>query len=92
MAIQVQSRFFTFPLTEALILVRSMNICNAVSILVVSGTLSVQGDMDLTPSMPSTPITLSAGQVINLPATSGAPIDGVTLTPTGGTTNLLICF
>jgi hypothetical protein len=90
MSIQNQTRFSTRNLTDdTLVLVRSMFICNNVSILCLTGTLSIQGDMTLSPDMPSEPVVLTAGKVVNLPAKDGAPIDGVTLIAAGNSILLI---
>lgn len=61
-----------------------------ISGVVQSGTCTVLGSAKFK-GVDSDAITLSEGETFNLTSENqGAPIDGVTITPSGGTTNLLI--
>jgi hypothetical protein len=84
------TRFYTKAITSAITINEADNV-EQVSIYVVSGTCSVAGNFFFENDAPG-PISLSAGQSLTLSGKAGAPIDGITLTPAGGTTNVIMGF
>lgn len=83
------SRVFTKQINSQLV-ISSTSSVSQLSIQVVSGTCTVQGNFQLNELL-SGPITLSAGQGLVITGAIGNPIDGVTITPTGNT-NILASF
>lgn len=62
------------------------------SIIVSSGTCTINGNFTYQ-GVASSAISLSAGQVDSISAVSAmAPLDGVTITAVGGTTNIELSF
>ena len=62
------------------------------SLIVASGTCSITGNFDYQ-GVASSAISLSAGQVDSISAAGPhAPLDGVTITAVGGTTNIMLSF
>ena len=85
-----QTSVHTRAITAALEISASDN-AKFISILVVSGTCTVQGDAKFKGS-DSSAMTFSEGQSFTLGSENqGAPLDGITITPGGGgTTNVMV--
>lgn len=84
------TRVHTEAIITQLIISADDNVTLA-SVICISGTCTVQGSFTFQ-GRPSTPITLSAGQGVVLPAAIASPLDGIVITPIGGTTNMALQF
>lgn len=83
------SRVGTFTLTSAITILKGDNI-QRISLLVVSGSAIITGDMLFQNSaagvpIPSGPVTFPSGTPWSFPGYPGAPIDNLTIDPNGGT-------
>jgi len=83
------SPVYTDTLSSALT-INSDDMAMAVTVKVLTGTLDVVGNAKFRNNA-STPVTLSAGQGFTYTAKENAPIEGLTLMPTGNTA-LIITF
>lgn len=84
-----QTTYHTRPLTTALVISRA-DYAKFISALVISGTCSIVGNAKFK-DVDSSATVFSAGQSFTIEGENqGAPIDGITITPSGGTTNILV--
>lgn len=79
---------FTKPITTAITINDSDNVVSF-TLIVESGTCEVLGSGKFQGGS-SSPITLTAGQSFTKMAPAGFVLDGYTITPSGGTTNIEI--
>lgn len=78
----------TFTLSgQSVTIIRDFSVSN-ISMLLVSGTVTVTGVMSLG-SITSSPITLVADKPLNLGSISNFPIDGLTIDASGGTVTII---
>ena len=78
----------TFTLSgDSVTIIREYGVSN-ISMLLVSGTVTVTGIMSLG-TMNSSPITLVADKPLNLGSISNFPIDGLTIDATGGSVTII---
>jgi hypothetical protein len=87
-------RFFTTTLTSGSLAISSVDGAMFVSVVTdsTSGSATVSGNFPFK-GLTSTAVPLGAGQGINISALSPAsPLDGITITWTGGTVDILVGF
>lgn len=85
------TRFYTTPITEAITISAADGVIQT-TLTVVSGTCEILGNF-LFQGNQSQAITLAAGTSLTLSGSSpGGPIDGLTITPSDGTTNIIMYF
>ena len=78
----------TFTLSnQTVTIIREFSVSN-ISMLLVSGIVTVTGIMNLG-AIASSPITLEAGTPLNLGSISNFPIDGLTIDASGGTVTII---
>ncbi len=85
------TRFHTRPLISGTLQIDVVDNVMNFSLLVESGTCTLQGNFPFK-GVDSSPIILTSGQGYTLPAYPQSPLDGVIITAVGGTTNVTLTF
>ncbi len=89
MSTQGRTQVATREITGAIIILARHNILKA-SVICSSGTCDILGALPFLDEGESEPITLAAGQSINIDAANpAAPLDDITITPTGSSQVML---
>lgn len=90
MSTQGRTQIATKQITGAIQILARHNVMKA-SVICSSGTCDILGALPFLEDGDSTAITLEEGQSINIDAANpGAPLDDITITPNGGSSQVML--